>query len=55
MPVGAVAVGEHPHRHVVFADAVDPAGEMEFGAERSLEETFGDLGVGEAFPLGALA
>ena len=38
LAVRAVAVGEHPHRHVVFPDAVDPAGEMKFGAERGLEK-----------------
>ena len=39
LAVGAVdAVGEHAHRPVVFADAVDPAGEMVFGAEGGLEE-----------------
>ena len=27
LAVRAVAVGEHPHRRVVFPDAVDPAGE----------------------------
>jgi len=42
------AVGEHPDRRGVFADAVDPAGEMEFGAERGLEEAVEDLGVAES-------
>jgi len=38
LAVGAIAVGEHPHRRVVFADPVDAAGEMIFGAERGLEK-----------------
>ena len=44
LAIGAVAVGEHPHRHVVFPDAVDPAGQMIFGAERGLEKSVDDLG-----------
>ena len=55
LAVGAVAVGEHPHRPVVFADAVDAAGEMIFGAERGLQKAFDDLAVGEDLLLGALA
>ncbi len=43
---GAI-VDEHLHRPVVFADAVDTAGDVEFGAERHLEEAVEDLGVGE--------
>ena len=50
-----VALGEDPHRHVVFPDAVDPAGQMEFGAEGGLEKPFDDLGVGEGLLFGALA
>ena len=49
------AVGEHPHRHVVFPDAVDPAGQMIFGAERGLEKAFDDFAVGKTLLLGALA
>jgi hypothetical protein len=48
------AIGEHPHRHVVFPDPIDPAGEMIFGAERGLEESFRYLAVGESLPLGTL-
>jgi hypothetical protein len=48
------AGGEDPHRHVVFSDAIDPAGEMIFGAERGLEESVCYLAVGEGLPLGAL-
>ena len=55
LAVGAGAVGEHPHRRVVFADAVDAAGEMIFGAERGLQKAFDDLAVGEDLLLGALA
>ena len=55
LAVGAVAVGKHPHRRVVFPDAVDAAGEMIFGAEGGLEETLDDLAVGEDLLLGALA
>ena len=55
LAVGAVAVGEHPHRHVVFPDAVDPAGQMIFGAERGLEKSVGDLAVGEGLLFRALA
>ena len=42
-----LVVDEHAHRLVVLADAIDAAGQMEFGAERDLEEAVGDLGVGE--------
>ena len=55
LAVGAVAVGEHPHRRVVFPDAVDAAGEMIFGAEGGLEKTLDDLAVGEDLLLAALA
>ena len=55
LAVGPVAVGEHPHRPVIFADAVDAAGEMIFGAERGLQKAFDDLAVGEDLFLGALA
>ena len=56
LAVGALGgVGKHPHRHVVFSDPVDPAGQLIFGAERGLEKSFGDLAVGEDFLLGALA
>ena len=47
LAVGPGAVGEHPHRPVIFADAVDAAGEMIFGAERGLQKAFDDLAVGE--------
>ena len=55
LAVRTVAVGEHAHRHLIFADAVDAAGEMIFGAERDLQKAFDDLAVGEALLLGALA
>ena len=56
LAVGAIgAVGEHPHRPVVFPDAVDPAGQMIFGAERGLEKSVDDFAVGESLLLGALA
>ena len=55
LAVGPVAVGKHPHRPVIFADAVDAAGEMIFGAERGLQKAFDDLAVGEDLFLGALA
>ena len=42
-------------RPVVFADAVDAAGDVEFGAERDLEEAVDDFGVGEALALGRAA
>ena len=35
LAVGAGAVGEYAHRSVIPADAVDPAGELKFGAEGS--------------------
>jgi hypothetical protein len=50
----AAAIGEYPHRHVVFPDAIDPAGEMIFGAERGLEKSVNDLAVGEDLPFRAL-
>ena len=34
--------------------AVDAAGELKFGAERGLQEAFGDFFIAEAFSLGAL-
>ena len=37
------------------ADAIDPAGQMEFGAEGGLEKSVDDFAVGESLPLGALA
>ncbi len=40
-----------PHRAVIFADTVDAAGDMEFGAEGNLEEAVDDLGVGEILAL----
>jgi hypothetical protein len=55
LSVGPIAVGKHPHRPVIFADAVDAAGEMIFGAERDLQKAFDDLAVGEDLLLGALA
>ena len=51
----ARSVGEHAHRHLIFADAVDPAGEMILGAERGLEKSVDDLAVGEGLLFGALA
>ena len=39
---------------VVFPDAVDPAGEMIFGAERGLEKAIDDFAIGEGLLLGAL-
>jgi hypothetical protein len=51
----AVAVGEHPHRHIVFPDAVDPSGEMIFGAKGGFEKSVRDLGVGETLLFRALA
>ncbi len=55
LAVRAGAVGEYPHRHVVFPDAVDPAGQMVFGPEGGLEESLGYLGVGEGLFFRALA
>ena len=55
LAVGPGAVGKHPHRPVKFADAVDAAGKMVFGAERGLEEAVDDLAVGEGLFLDALA
>jgi hypothetical protein len=52
--VGA-ALGEDAYRKLVFADAVDAAGEVIFGAEGGLEKTVDDLAIGEALLLGALA
>ena len=38
--IGAGAAGgEYPHRHIVFSDAIDPAGEMILGAERPSEKS----------------
>ena len=42
----------HPHRAIELANAVHRASEMQFGAERGLEESVGDLGVGERLALG---
>ena len=47
---GAV-VDKDADRAVVFADAVDAAGDMELGAEGDLEESVDDLGVGEGLAL----
>src|SRR3954465_12127965 len=55
LAVGAVALGEHAHRSVELADAVDAAGKMVFGAERRLEKAIDDFAVGKALLLGALA
>ena len=55
LAVGACAVGKHPHRHFVFADAVDAAGKMILGAERDLQKALDDLAVGEDLLLVALA
>ena len=56
LSIGAIgAGGEYPHRPVIFADAIDPAGQMKFGAERGLEKPVGDFAVGESLLLGALA
>ena len=55
LAVGTIAFGEHAHRRDIFADAVDPAGELEFRAEGGLEKALDDLGVGETFLLRALA
>ena len=51
---GAV-VDIDPDRAVIFADAVDAAGDMEFGAERDLEKAVDDFGVGEILALGRAA
>jgi len=37
--VGAGAVDEYPHRHLVFPDAVDAAGKVIFGAEGGLQKS----------------
>lgn len=50
-----LAVGEHTDRSVVFADAVDPAGEVIFGAKGRFQKTFDDLAVGEGLLLRVLA
>ena len=55
LAAAAIAFGEDAHRRDIFADAVDPAGELELRAESGLEKTFDDLGVGEALLLCALA
>ena len=55
LAVSPGAVGKHPHRPVIFADAVDAAREMIFGAERGLQKAVDDLAVGEGLFLGALA
>ena len=55
LAVGTGAVGEHPHRRLVFADAVDAPGKMIFRAEGDLQKAFDDLAVGEDLLLGALA
>jgi hypothetical protein len=55
LAVGAGAVGEHAHRHVISADAVDAAGELEFRAEGRLHETLDDFRVGEMLLFRALA
>ena len=55
LAVGTGAVGEHPHRRLVFADAVDAPGKMIFGAEGGLQKALDDLAVGEDLLLGALA
>jgi hypothetical protein len=55
LAVGTGAVGEHAHRHLVFADAVDASGKMIFGAEGDLQKAFDDLAVGEDFLFGSLA
>ncbi|MGY4189231.1 YD repeat-containing protein [Bradyrhizobium sp. USDA 4459] len=55
LAVGSVGLGEHAHRSVELADAIDAAGEVVFGAERSLEKAVGDFRVGKALLLGALA
>jgi hypothetical protein len=43
----AAAVGEHPYRHHIFADAVNPAGQMIFGTEGGFQKTFDDLSIGK--------
>ena len=48
--LGAV-VDKDAHRPVVFADAVDAAGDLKFGAEGDLEEAVDDFGVGEGLAL----
>src|SRR5258708_12880877 len=47
LAVGPAAVREHPHGHVVFSDAVDPARQMILGAEGGLQKSFDDFGVAE--------
>ena len=49
--LGAI-VGIDADRLLVFADAVDAAGDMEFGAEHDPEEAVDDLFVREGLALG---
>jgi hypothetical protein len=53
-PCGRRAIGEHAHRNIVFPDAIDPAGQMVFGAEGGFQEPVDDFTVGERFLLSAL-
>ena len=39
--IDQLVVDEHAHRSIVFADTIDAAGEVEFGAEGDLEESVG--------------
>jgi hypothetical protein len=50
-----VAVGEYPHRHRIFSDPIDPAGQLKLGTEGGFQEAVDDLAVGEIFLLGMLA
>ncbi len=54
LSIRTVALGEHPHRRIVFSDAVDPAGQVILGAEGGLEKSVGDLAVGECLLFSAL-
>ena len=40
-----------PDRAVEFANTIDPAGDMQFGAESDLEEPVDNLGVGKGLAL----
>ncbi len=49
-PIGAVGtVDEDANRHMIFANPVDPPGEMILRAEGRLHEAFDDLAVGKYF------
>src|SRR5260370_13452228 len=55
LSIRTIAIGEDPHRCIVFSDPVDPSGKLILGAEGGLEKSVRYLAVGERLLFCSLA